>query len=153
MTDKLKVIIAWLLVFIWMAIIFYFSSQQGEESSELSSGLVQVVVEITEKLVPNTVNRLDYNTLHHFIRKQGHFFIYFILGILTSNALTLSRVKGQKNIWLSLSVCVIYAITDEVHQVFVPGRSGEVRDVLIDSIGAFAGIVIYRNLRFLKKGF
>jgi VanZ family protein len=148
MVYKRKKVLAWILVLVWMTIIFYFSSQPGEKSSEISSGFVEVVVEIAEKVVPNTAPNLDYNNLHLHIRKQGHFFMYFVLGILTINALTKMGVKGKRIIWISLLICVAYAITDEIHQLFVPGRSGEVRDVLIDSIGASIGIIFYRYIKF-----
>ena len=49
--------------------------------------------------------------------------------------------------WIALAVSVVYATTDEIHQLFVPGRSGEVRDVLIDSLGALIGILIISLIR------
>ncbi|MGV8147186.1 MAG: VanZ family protein [Alkaliphilus sp.] len=48
---------------------------------------------------------------------------------------------------LTLLVCVLYAISDETHQIFVPGRSAQVSDILIDSVGAAVGILIYLGMR------
>lgn len=65
-----------------------------------------------------------------------------ILGILT-NALRINRVHSYKGILLALLICILYAISDEIHQIFVPGRSGEIRDVVIDSSGSSTGILVY----------
>ena len=80
--------------------------------------------------------------LHHFIRKNAHFFIYLILGILVKYALNSSDIKGVKAIGIGLLICVGYAFTDEAHQLLVPGRGGQLSDVVIDSWGAGLGITL-----------
>ncbi len=60
------------------------------------------------------------------------------------NAFIMSGVKGYKAFVFSLIFCILYAITDEIHQLFVPGRGTEVTDVLIDGIGALIGIGLYK---------
>lgn len=139
MKEKNK-IVSWIFVCVWMALIFYLSHQSGEESSELSSGVMQTIVTIITSVLPL---KIDLSQFHLYIRKGAHFFAYFMLGILVINALK----KNEKIIWkdlvYALMICVIYAISDEIHQVFVPGRSGEVRDVIIDSAGSLSGIMIY----------
>jgi VanZ family protein len=77
------------------------------------------------------------------VRKYAHFTEYLILDILVLNALTVSGVRGFKGFIFSLVFCILYAISDEVHQLFVPGRGAQVTDVLIDSAGAFVGIGMY----------
>ena len=133
---------SWLLVLSWMILIFSLSAQPAEQSSQLSGGITDTVIETVEKVVPNlSINR---DTLSHLIRKNAHFFAYLILGILVTNALYYStKMQVKKQIILSFIICVLYAISDEVHQLFVPGRSGEVRDVVIDSSGAGVGIFIF----------
>ena len=59
------------------------------------------------------------------------------------NALRRSGVYGYRSIVLVLLICVLYAISDEVHQLFVPDRGGEVKDIIIDSVGATVGIGVY----------
>jgi VanZ family protein len=54
---------------------------------------------------------------------------------------------NKKYILYSLLICLIYSISDEVHQIFVPGRSGEVFDVLIDTLGSFIGINILYKIK------
>ena len=87
------------------------------------------------------------------VRKSAHFLEYLILGILMINV-----VKNYKDInnclfFMSLLFCIMYAISDEVHQLFIPGRSCEILDVLIDSTGSLIGIFIYYlfNSRRLKE--
>lgn len=52
---------------------------------------------------------------------------------------------------LALATCIVYAVSDEIHQLFVPGRGAQVKDVMIDSTGAFAGIIIYSWLKGLQR--
>ncbi len=79
----------------------------------------------------------------HVIRKFAHFFIFGILGALAVNAYKSLRLKNNGHvILLSFVTCVIYAVLDEVHQIFVPGRSCEIMDIVIDSSGAFIFIAI-----------
>ena len=130
-------ILAWMPAVIWMGVIFFLSHQPATASSTLSSGITAMIVHTIETVVP--FMELDLPTFHHFVRKGAHFFAYFTLGVLVIHALKLPRVKGMV---LAFVICILYAISDEVHQLFIPGRSGEVRDVLIDSAGAFVGIVL-----------
>ena len=75
---------------------------------------------------------------------NAHFFAYLILGIVVVNGLRSSGVVGFKSIGLAILICVLYAISDGVHQLFVPRRGGKVKDVLIDSAGSISGIVMYK---------
>ena len=74
------------------------------------------------------------------LRKTAHFSVYLVLGILVLNFLKEFRLKHI--LVIALIICCFYSISDEYHQTFVPGRSGEVRDVCIDTAGAFTGISI-----------
>lgn len=133
--------LSWAAVILWMGLIFYLSHQPATASSELSRGVTEIVLSIIEKVVPN--EDLDVSSIHHLIRKNAHFFIYFFLGMLVLHALKTSKGTGYQTIGLALLICVLYAISDEIHQLFVPGRGAQVKDVLIDSAGASVGIVGY----------
>lgn len=80
--------------------------------------------------------------LHHVIRKNAHFFIYLVLGVLVKVALMNSGITGFKAIGIGLAICVGYAFSDEIHQLIVPGRGGQLSDVVIDSCGAGLGMVL-----------
>lgn len=144
MTNR-KTILPWVLVILWMTLIFYLSHQPVVESNNLSTGITEVVADTLEKVKPDI--KINLGRLNHIIRKNAHLFAYLILGVLVLNGLRSSGVGGFKAIALALIICVLYAISDEVHQLFVPGRGGQVRDVLIDSIGAVVGIGMYSLLK------
>ncbi len=130
-----------------MVTIFCFSAQPAEISQNTSDGFFATVEAIVAKLyggaVPPTVDAmlLDF---HAILRKLAHGFVYFLLGgcLTASFCCTLFFKKLWKKGLCAASIAVFYAITDEVHQLFVPGRSGEVRDVLIDSLGVLVGVSI-----------
>lgn len=85
------------------------------------------------------------------IRKSAHFISYLILGFLVSNAMLneASTTSVWKRRGASLLLCVAYAISDEFHQIFVPGRGPLLKDVLIDGSGAAIGILLYFGVRKL----
>lgn len=131
-------LIAWTAVLLWMLVIFSFSSQAADQSADLSKGIVEIFIDMIEKIVPGyDVAMIN---LEHYIRKSAHFCSYLILGILVMNALRRSGVEGFRLCAFALGICVLYAISDEVHQLFVSGRSGQATDVLLDSAGAMLGI-------------
>lgn len=144
--DKKK-LLAWGLVLIWMVLIFLLSAQPANQSDEMSKRVAEVVRERVEQVNPNT--NLNLGRLNYLVRKNAHFFAYFILGILVIHAVSHGRPLGAGKIGLTLLICVLYAISDEFHQLFVPGRAGQVKDVLIDSAGSLTGVGLYYFLGFL----
>lgn len=144
-------VISWIAVILWMALIFYFSAQPATQSKEISRGITEVVVETVERVAPNRVDDIDIQRVHHLIRKNAHFFSYLLLGILVLDALRRSGGLGVGSTVFALTICILYAISDEIHQLYVPGRSGELRDVIIDSVGAGVGIAIYLGFSKLIK--
>jgi len=127
------------LLILWMIFIFLMSSFNASDSTNQSSSIVLVLSDV--------LNIHNVDLLSVIVRKIAHFTEYFILGILTSNAFKDFRVK--KIFIYCLIFCVFYACTDEIHQLFVPGRSGNFIDILIDSFGSLSGCVSYFLL--LKK--
>ena len=131
-----------LLVIIWMIFIFIMSQMDDTISSSQSGFFVNIITSIFK------VNNIE--TLSIIIRKLAHFTEYFILGILILNLF----IDSKKALFLSILICLIYAISDEVHQIFVPGRAGKIMDVMIDLFGSLIGIFIlkaYKNLTKYKK--
>ena len=149
MAQQKKRVLSWGITFLWMALIFYMSSQPAAESRELSRGVAAWIAEIIERLAPQA--DIDFRSLHGTLRKQAHFWAYLVLGPLVLNALRQSGVKGRRAVVLALAVSVVYAITDEIHQLFVPGRSGEIFDVVIDTAGAAAGIALYGLMGWIRQ--
>ncbi|KJS10357.1 MAG: VanZ family protein [Peptococcaceae bacterium BRH_c8a] len=133
--------ISWAAVFLWMALIFNLSAQVAEQSNQLSTGITEVIVKTLAQFAPGA--DFDIEGFNHIVRKNAHFFAYLMLGILVIYALRKSGVYGYRSVVIALGVCVLYAVSDEVHQLFVPGRGGQVQDVIIDSAGVSVGIGLY----------
>ena len=136
--NQRKLLILLAVVF-WMAIIVKLSAQPGEQSNLLSTKVTTIIVSLAKLFRPD-VNVL---TLNHFIRKCAHFLAYLVLGIIVLFAMRRIGLMGKQGIGFTLLLCISYAITDELHQAFVPGRTPKLLDVLIDSSGASLGISIY----------
>lgn len=141
---QIKKWISWGLVLAWMAVIFLFSAQPGDQSGELSGSLLQTILQFWQTLFPNSQPNLD--ILHWVIRKGAHFAVYFVLGFLNINALKASGIHGKKAWLIAILIAIVYAISDEWHQSFVPGRGPAVKDVVIDTVGASFGTGLYQLL-------
>ena len=141
--------LSWTAVILWMTLIFNLSSQIVEQSNQLSTGITEIIVKTVKRIVPQA--DLDIYKLNHIVRKSTHFFVYLVLGLLVINALRRSGVYGFRSIILGLLICVLYAISDEVYQLFVPGRGGQVKDIIIDSAGATVGIGVYLLISSVGK--
>lgn len=141
-----KRIICLILIILNCITIFYFSHQISDNSSKQSSKIVEII----SVIIPSIKNMEETNktilkqeVLTPIIRKMAHFSIYTVLGIFAINfTITLKDKKIYIKMIYALIFCFIYAITDEFHQRFIPGRSAEVRDVIIDTIGALTGILV-----------
>lgn len=141
-------IISWTAVIIWMLVIFNLSAQVAEQSNQLSTGVTEIVVKTVEKV--NSKAEIDIDSLNHIIRKNAHFFCYLVLGLLAMNAFRRSGYTVKKSLVLSFLLCVLYAVSDEIHQLYVPGRGARATDVLIDSSGAGIGLFIYWLTAFVS---
>lgn len=133
-----KQLLAWLWPALWMVLIFSLSHQPAGVSGGISSEIVRQVFESIASFVP-----VAFDTLHTLFRKSAHFFAYLVLGLLFARALRKSGVALQRAVFMAFALSVLYAASDEFHQLFIPGRSGELRDVLIDSAGAATGLMAY----------
>jgi VanZ family protein len=114
-----------------MIIIFWFSSQTAEESSELSGAVTAEVFSVTQ-------NRLDISesfmeTLEILVRKTAHLVIFAVLGFCIANAVRHVTSNARYIFLISLITGSLYAATDEWHQYFIPGRACMWQDWLIDT--------------------
>ena len=122
-------IFAWFLVAVCMVIIFLLSNQVADESAALSEGFLSKIMELF-----NTV--IGLNT----IRKTAHAFEYFGLAVLIFHAAYWTWHKSRP--CFTFLIALLYSISDEIHQIFVPGRACRITDICIDSLGAIAGILL-----------
>lgn len=128
---KLYVIISWVLVAAVMIFIFLMSSANGEKSSDMSNSLLMKIIELTG---------LDISS--HFIRKAAHFSEFAALSFLLSNAV-FATFNTKKAPVIAFPLACLYAVTDELHQLFSDGRACSVKDMLIDSSGALLGAILF----------
>ena len=163
--TNIKRIVWVILIIINCTIIFSFSNKVADDSSKQSGRIVnfisQIVPIIKNMPEPDKTNFIE-GTLTTIVRKTAHFSIYTLLGLLSMNFMLTFKEKEFYKIDLrclvALIFCTFYAITDEIHQYFIPGRSCELRDVCIDSLGALTGILlviivvgIYKKVKSKKK--
>lgn len=156
-----------LIVFLVLAVainvyIIYHACLNGAASSEASQGVVEVSEDVVNTVKPGTVNETNYDQFATFIRKAfGHFGLFVISGIFTSLT-TYFAIKDTKwytkgiGIGVSFVFGFLLAMTTEIIQLNVPGRSGEFNDVLIDTSGYVLGLgivvlVLFLVLRHQKK--
>ena len=143
-----------LLVFMWMIVIFNFSSKNTYKSNSDSKRVLYSLfhngMQITNKLNITSVNTNikaleladKYNIV---IRKFAHASVYLVLGIFIFKFLEL---LNKKNIYIiSALCCLVYAVLDEIHQMFVVGRTSSIIDVFIDMIGCMIGLSIIYLLK------
>lgn len=126
--------------------IFSLSSQNADESSETSGSLIASLAEIFYPDFDGLTGEEQEQVIGSFqfiARKTAHFSIYGILGFLSFlTFVSYRRLRLILRLSLSAAVCLAYAISDEIHQLFVAGRSCELRDVCIDFGGAMLAITV-----------
>lgn len=146
MTKKRNVFLV--LSLLWMVLIFYMSSQPADESTQTSlragRAVCTVFVPGYRKLPEDQKTGLA-RKIDHPVRKTAHATEYAVLGILVF------QVFRKKRYRKSLLTAACYAATDEFHQLFVAGRSGQITDVMIDTCGAAAGLLIVFLIRTIRQ--
>lgn len=146
---NMKQVIGLLLIIIWMIVVFLFSNQQGNASSVTSNKVTKEIIEI----MPSTKN-LEENKkieivkkVNPIMRKIAHYSIYLVGGILIIFFISTIVKSEGRGVLYSTLIGLIYAITDEIHQMFMDGRTAKVTDVYIDTLGVITGIVIYITIK------
>ena len=138
----------------WMTVIFWFSAQEAQASSDLSGGFIERLLSMILKdfaAMDETSRVVLIDSLQTLVRKCAHMGVYAVLGIFVSLFMSTFALGSAKQFIIALALCVIYAASDEIHQYFVPGRSCEIRDVCIDSLGALVGITLCRLIFYVNK--
>ena len=141
-----------ILIITCMTLIFCFSSDNAELSTKKSDGVIIKTCEfILRRNLTEDEKEKYIEKLVFVVRKGAHFSIYFILGLLIMSYLKEIYMINNKGLLLAFIICFLYACSDEIHQLFVPGRSGEFRDVLIDSTGSVLGCHIYSFIFNIRR--
>ena len=145
MQNRKKRLFPLVITILIMAFIFLQSALPADLSKEESNLIVQALIEFLH---------VDPKVLSFAVRKCAHFTEYLLLGlslfatVREYDPVRLERSEQlRRTALISWGIGALYAFTDEVHQAFVPGRSCEIRDMLIDSCGVAAGVLIMAALR------
>ena len=143
-----KLLISLLLIF-QMLFIFPMSSFGSDSSTAQSSQIIQVLHQVFPNLSSRT-SELDASTLTFIVRKTAHFTEYGILFYFFYRQ-TLPQKNGLQLFILAILSSFLYACTDEIHQLFVPGRSGQFTDILVDTLGASFGCAFLAFSNYLRR--
>lgn len=148
-----KKIIMIMIFIIWMGMIFVLSNMNAVKSGGMSLSIIKNtiknVLQITNKIGITNKNISDRDLdiiarkWNNPFRKITHAFVYLILAIFVMLMLRNFNLSMPKAIILTILICFVYSLTDEFHQTFIQGRSGEFMDCLIDTAGSACGITIY----------
>ena len=144
----------WIAVVLWMALIFSFSMETAAESSASSGGFIRSLLETFDNdflTLSNDDQHTKIESLSYIVRKSAHFCIFGMLGILVTSAVSTHGLSAKKTALFSLGICALYAVSDEVHQYFVPGRACMLRDMLIDTCGAACGVAAVSFLIYMVR--
>jgi VanZ family protein len=133
---------------VWMLLIFLFST--GGMSASNTSRIIRPVL---LWLFPD-ISEERLTLVHFIVRKAAHFTEYAILALLAARAFLGSSREILRRRWFlaSLALVVVYALTDEYHQRFVPTRTGSIYDSLIDISGGLTALLCFTLLRWRKTG-
>ncbi len=137
----LKKILLWLLVIALSLQIFSFSSENAEESGGLSEKVTKVVVKVIKEVkeIPPQKQVSFFEIVHKIVRKTAHFAEYTLLAIAVFALSKSYALKNVTSFFISIVYCLFFATSDEIHQLYVPGRHGAVLDVVLDGSGALFG--------------
>lgn len=128
-----------------MYMIYSFSAQDADASGNLSLSVSYRIVEMGNDILHKGLDETQMEQyafkIEHLVRKLAHMTEYFMLAVAVSFPLYVYRLRGFPLMLVAGIICVAFAAGDEYHQSFVAGRGPSVRDVGIDSIGAFFGIL------------
>lgn len=158
MTFKRIVIIRIILIImcvIWMGYIFMMSAETAKESTNRSDKVIDKYLEITDpdysSLSDDDKNIIIKNKQSN-VRSLAHGAVYVVLGALATGVFLTYKANYIKCIIMSTSLCIIYAVSDEIHQIFVPGRTAQLIDLVMDTAGSLLGIfiVIFSFILFTK---
>ena len=134
-------------------IIFGFSSQNGEQSGSISKKITEAILEKSNKY--NNLGEEEKEIILHkvefVIRKMAHFSIYTVVGLLLMALLSTYNIKNKWGFVVTIIIGVLYAMSDEFHQSFSPGRTPKITDVCIDTLGVILGAVLVILIKIIYK--
>ena len=115
-------------------------TQSAKESSAVSGGIIEKIVTLFPFLQKGEEMSVVVESLQHIVRSFAHLTIFFALGSSVSAFICTYEISGFLRFLISQIFCILFAVSDEYHQKYVPGRSCQLTDMLTDSLGSALGI-------------
>lgn len=163
MKKAIKIVVILTFAITWMIIIFKLSGMNSEGSNGKSTDIISIFIEDTLDVTNEygitsshpTDEKVDRaaSLINAPMRKVIHASVYFALAffVMTFLNILLNHKKYFLTLILAGLICVTFAASDEFHQTFVNGRTGQIMDVIIDSAGAFIGMIFYSTYHIVYK--
>lgn len=147
-------IFIWTAVVLWLAAIFFLSEQMGSQITSMSDAAVRKAIEFSQpgfqKMTPE--QQFSIVVIYQYVaRKAAHVIAFMLLGALCMTAFYQYRAKRGAQFVSALTVCSVFAGIDEIHQIFVAGRSALITDIFFDTFGALIGIGIVLLIQRLRN--
>lgn len=137
-----------ILCFLWMLVIFWFSHQPANSSQSMSNSIIEMMDRILHTNIVAQGGWL-FDTLNFIVRKAAHMSEYAFLAILL--ILYLRECDYPHVFLIGIITVALYAASDEFHQLFIMGRSGQLTDVLIDTCGGIIGMVLMQCFLWIRQ--
>ena len=154
--TKVARIIFLIMIILAATMIFLFSSQSADASSKTSESVTSKIVNMFDPSHKNKTEQEQAVVLENIgnaVRKLAHVLEFAFLGIWTALFCSTFSMKWIFVILIPTGACAVFSVLDEVHQIFVPGRSCQFADMVIDTVGAFIGTVVAYGIAILvEKG-
>lgn len=152
--NKIRILLVVILA-LWMTLIFIMSNQPASESSKLSGGIVLKLIAAFFHKFGSLSSEQQSNTVYiitFIVRKTAHFLEYFILGLLSGFvSATYKQNRYILKAVLTFAFCLLFAVSDEIHQYFIPGRACRFTDICIDAAGSVIAITLLTVIIYCKK--
>jgi VanZ family protein len=134
-----RILLYWLPVVLWAGMIFFLSSYSNPYQSLLPKNLYE----------GSSINLLNSTIQTEQVGELSHLFIYVVLGGLIMRALIPSSHSSV--VWFAWGIAILYSLSDEIHQILVPGREFQLEDLALDSLGALVGVLMYSWITSHKR--
>jgi VanZ family protein len=142
---KRKTILMGLLCVVWLVVIFYNGTRQGEVSQRSSKEIVKVISKFIN-ISPIAAERasIKFINANFYVRKNAHFFQYLVLSILICSIVRQLKLCKSSEIFLVLFLLLLFPVADEFIQKYIPGRSSSILDIIIDFSGGVLGMLVFK---------
>lgn len=138
----------------WMVFIFVLSNENAGASSNTSGQIIKKIAQVVDRdfvKLPLAQQNSIIENWQSFVRTSAHFMEYIVLGFLAANTVRAFNVKQKFIYWLPVLFCCLYAASDEIHQIFIPGRSCQLGDIVVDTLGGVVGTICFIVLMWIIK--